>query len=71
MSNRTEFAELFFSKTKDFLDVFLPRQENRSPETVKAYKLSLTCFYNYVTTECKRSAIAFCFSDCTYDFVLK
>lgn len=70
MNNRTEFTELFFSKTKDFLDVFLPRQENRSPETVKAYRLSLTCFYTYVTTEYKRSAIAFCFSDCTYDFVL-
>jgi len=71
MSNKTEFTELFFSKTKDFLDVFLPRQESRSPETVKAYRLSLTCFYTYVTTECKLSAVAFCFSDCNYDFVFK
>lgn len=71
MSNRTEFTELFFSKTKDFLDIFLPRQEDRSPETVKAYRLSLTCFYTYVMTECKLSAVAFCFSDCTYDFVLR
>ncbi len=71
MSNGTEFRELFFSKTKDFLDVFLPRQENRSPKTIKAYRLSLTCFYNYITSECKRNAITFCFSDCTYDFVLK
>jgi len=71
MSNRTEFTELFFSKTKDFLDIFLSRQEDRSPETVKAYRLSLMCFYTYVTTECKLSAVAFCFSDCTYDFVLR
>jgi len=71
MSNRTEFTKLFFSKTKDFLDIFLSRQEDRSPETVKAYRLSLMCFYTYVTTECKLSAVAFCFSDCTYDFVLR
>ena len=70
MSKRKKFSELFFSQTKDFLDLFLPRQAGRSGETVKAYKASLNCFFTYITKECGVNAADFGFSDCTYNFML-
>lgn len=70
MSNKPEFHKLFFSKTKDFLDVFLTRQEQKSQQTVKAYRISLTSFYEYVTSIRGIKVMQFCFSDCTYEFVL-
>lgn len=42
MSKKPEFADLFFSKTKDFLDFFLESQEQRSRDTIKAYRISLS-----------------------------
>ena len=68
--DKKQFSGLFFSKTKDFLDIFLPKQSNRSSETVRAYRISLNCFYDYVTETAGISAVSFRFSDCTYDFVL-
>ena len=47
MSKKPEFADLFFSKTKDFLDIFLKSQEQRSRDTIKAYRISLSSFYKY------------------------
>jgi len=70
MGNKPAFSELFFSKTRDFLDLFLTSQENRSPETVKAYRISLTMFYEYVTNEKNLNVMKFRFADCTYEFVL-
>ena len=70
MSKTPDFSELFFSKTKDFLDIFLSRQEKRSKDTVKAYRISLTCFYEYVTVEKKLKVMQFKFLDCTYEFAL-
>lgn len=68
--SKPAFEELFFSKTKDFLDIFLMRQEQKSQQTIKAYRISLTSFYEYVTTVQGRKVMQFCFSDCTYEFVL-
>lgn len=70
MSKKPSFQELFFSRSKDFLDVFLLRQENRSEETVKAYRISLSEFFRYVTEQKNIKVMNFRFSDCTYDFVL-
>lgn len=70
MSKNPEFTDLFFSKTKDYLDIFLKRQEKRSDDTIKAYRISLSSFYKYVTEEKQIKVMKFCFSDCTYDFVL-
>lgn len=67
---KKQFSGLFFSKTKDFLDIFLPKQNNRSSETVRAYRISLNSFYDYVMKTAGISAVSFRFSDCTYDFVL-
>lgn len=70
MTKKPEFEDLFFSKTKDFLDIFLARQEQRSPDTIKAYRISLSSFYSYVTEVRNLKVMKFCFSDCTYEFVL-
>ena len=67
--NKNNFDKLFFSKTRDFLDEFLPNQCSRSSCTVKAYRDSLTIFKRYVQ---KRGIklTDFEFSDCTHDFML-
>lgn len=70
MVNKPCFSELFFSRTKDYLDLFLARQEKRSPDTVKAYRISLTSFYEYITKKKGIRVMDFRFSDCTYEFVL-
>ena len=70
MSKKPSFPELFFSRTKDFLDTFLLRQEQRSQDTIKAYRISLTEFYRYVTDEKHMKAMNFRFSECTYELVL-
>ena len=70
MSNKPSFTELFFSKTKDYLNIFLSRQEKKSHETIKAYRISLTSFYIYVTEVRNIKVMRFCFTDCTYEFVL-
>ena len=66
MSKKPEFADLFFSKTKDFLDIFLKSQEQRSRDTIKAYRISLSSFYKYVTEVKEMIVMQFCFSDCAY-----
>ncbi len=70
MSKKPEFKDLFFSKTKDFFDIFLKSQIHRSSDTIKAYRISLTAFYKYVTEVKKEKVMQFCFSNCTYEFVL-
>ena len=70
MSSNIPYGELFFSRTKDFLDIFMARQQNNSPQTIKAYRYSLTCFYIYVTEECGFNVLKFRFEDCTYELVL-
>ncbi len=66
MSNKSAFQELFFSKTKDYLDIHLSKHEKKSNETIKAYRIALTDFYKYVTEERNIKVMQFCFTDCTY-----
>ena len=70
MSKHPELNELFFSRTNDFLHLFLLRQEQKSKETIKAYRISLNEFFSYVTCVAGIDVLSFCFTDCTYDFVL-
>lgn len=70
MSNKPHFTELFFSKTKDYLDIYLSRQEKKSPETIKAYRIALTNFYKYATEVRNIKVMQFRFVDCTYELVL-
>lgn len=61
---------LFFSLTRDFLDVYLPKQAGRSPHTVKAYRDALTIFRRYLYEQCNLSIARFRFVDCTRECVL-
>ena len=47
--------QLFFSKTNDFLNRYLPEQIVRSKHTIKSYRDSLTVFRRYVTEQKKIS----------------
>ncbi|MEE8817082.1 MAG: tyrosine-type recombinase/integrase [Lachnospiraceae bacterium] len=69
--SKIPFDQLFFSRTNDYLNVYLPRQAHRSGGTVKTYRTGLSDFYGYVTGVEKLQVMNFRFQDCTYDFVLK
>jgi len=62
--------DLFFSKTWDFLHVYIPKQKNGSSSTAKNYKQGLKAFRIYVNEVAGISTNKFRFKDCTYDFVL-
>ena len=49
MSNKY-FDKLFFSKTPDLLDEFLPNQCSHSECTAKSYRDALTIFKRFVQT---------------------
>lgn len=63
-------APLFFSKTYDFLERYLPLQVGRSPHTVESYRDALTVFRRYVSAELGLSVSKMTFGDCTRDLVL-
>jgi site-specific recombinase XerD len=67
---KPKFEELFFSKTNEFLKVFLLKQRSVSPATEKSYRCGLSLFYDYVTETCSNSPLLFRFTDCTYQYVL-
>ena len=48
---KTDYDHLFFSRTRDFLDIYLSKQCSRSPYTVKTYRDALTVFRIYVTNQ--------------------
>lgn len=66
---KTDYDHLFFSRTVDFLDIYLPKQCSRSPHTIKTYRDALTVFRRYVTLQGK-SLKNFSFEECTRDFIL-
>lgn len=70
MNKKPPFKDLFFSKTKDYLDLYFLRQEKKSLETIKAYRIALSSFYTYVTEVRNIKVTQFCFTDCTYELVL-
>lgn len=61
---------LFFSKTLDFFEIYIPKQSNGSRNTVETYRIGLSMFRNYIQEQKGRSIRNFKFSDCTYDFIL-
>ena len=48
---KTPTDQLFFSKTWNFLNIYLVSQAGRSPATAESYRDSLTVFKNYLTGE--------------------
>lgn len=67
--NKTPAGQLFFSRTWDFLNVYLIKQAGRSPATAESYRDSLTVFKNYLTGELGSSIGTFQFSDCTKECI--
>ena len=56
--------KLFFSRTLQYLDNYLPRQLGRSAETVRSYRDSLSRFRKYLYDEKGISIMKFAFQDC-------
>ena len=61
---------LFFSKTYDFLERYLPLQVGRSRATVESYRDALSVFRRYVRDERGLGVRDMRFGDCTRDLVL-
>lgn len=70
MSRKKPQRSLFFSKTLEFLEHYLPEQAMRSRNTVETYRDALTVFRRYVTDGRGLSIRSFAFEDCTHDFLL-
>ena len=68
--NKIPLEKLFFSKTRDFLDLYLSTQCSKSKHTIKAYRDALTVFRKYVVEVRNYSVKTFSFDDCTRDFIL-
>lgn len=63
-------SSLFFSRTFDFLELYLNKQRSKSPYTIKAYRDSLTVFRKFLLEQKKISILKFSFQDCTRDLIL-
>lgn len=63
-------SQLFFSKTSDFLNRYLPYQVAKSQNTIETYRDGLTVFRRYVTDIRMLSPRKFLFADCTSEFML-
>lgn len=68
--NKRMNDELFFSRSREYLDTYLTTQCGKSPHTVKAYRDALTIFRRYVNEEKGITIMKFRFTDCTRDLVL-
>lgn len=70
MSRKKPQKKLFFSKTLEFLEHYLPEQALKSKNTVETYRDALTVFRRYITETVHLSIRSFGFEDCTHDFLL-
>ena len=70
MKNNKLDKALFFSKTSDFLNLYLPRQAMKSDNTIDTYRDGLTVFRKYLTEVKNVSIRKFRFEECTHDFLL-
>ena len=61
--------ELFFSRTSDYLDVYLTEQCNKSKKTKESYRDALVIFKRFVEKSGK-TILQFRYTDCTYKFLL-
>lgn len=70
MSKRKPAEKLFFSKTLEFLEHYLPEQALKSRNTVETYRDALTIFRRYIAEERNLSIRSFRYEDCTKDLLL-
>ena len=70
-SVKPEFKDLFFSRTYEFLHIYLTKQVGKSPNTVEAYTEGLKRFFDFLVNVKKVSPMKFTFADCTHALVLE
>jgi site-specific recombinase XerD len=68
-ANEITQSALFFSRTWNFLNEYLPKQAGHSHETVESYRDSLTLFRRFLTDYQKKTIAKYSFSDCTKDCI--
>lgn len=71
MSKKRKMNKLFFSRTLDFLNHYLPEQAMKSNNTIETYRDALTVFRRYISDTLHLSIRSFCFEDCTHDLLLE
>ena len=59
MSRKKAEKILFFSKTLDFLEHYLPEQSLKSRNTIETYRDALTVFRRYITNTMNLSLRSF------------
>lgn len=67
---KEEFNQLFFSRTNDFLNVYLPKHKDGSDYTRRTYRTALKDFKDYTNKVRGIPTGKFFFADCTYDYLL-
>ncbi len=67
---KEEFSRLFFSKTHDYLNVYLPKHKDGSDYTKRTYRIALKEFKDYTNNVKGIATGKFLFADCTYDYLL-
>ena len=71
MKNNQLNKSLFFSKTSDFLNIYLPKQAMKSENTINTYRDGLTIFRKYLLEIKQVSIRKFKFDDCTHELLLE
>lgn len=70
-SAQLSYESLFFSRTSDFLNMYLERQAGKSHYTTKTYKAGLSSFYDYIVDVQGISPMQFQYSQCSYQLILE
>lgn len=70
-SRKPEFEDLFFSRTYEFLHIYLTKQAGKSLNTAEAYTEGLSRFFDYLVNIKKLTPMKFTFADCTHALVLE
>lgn len=67
---KEKIESLFFCWCYDYLNIYIPKQQNGTENTLSTYKFGLKAFRTYVNAITKIPTNQFKFEDCTYDFLL-
>ena len=67
---KEEFSRLFFSRTNDYLNVYLPKHKDGSDYTKRTYRIALKEFKDYTNKVKGIPTGKFLFVECTYDYLL-
>lgn len=68
---KIDFENLFFSKTYEYLHIYLTKQAGRSINTAEAYTEGLSRFFDFIVNVKNIEPMKFTFADCTYSLVLE